>query len=476
MTPLRRLLWTSLVVLVAASLARGMQPYFEDTNVVMVYMLAVVTVAFLFGLWPATIACLLGVVLFDFINVAPYFAFTAHVFNYLFTLGVMFVTAATISTLADRLRQRAAESDDRAARAAALYALSAELADSMSELEILTITERHIAQAFRAQVKVIAVDAGQPSGLTSQRTPDGNVTIQFPLQREQQVFAILQIVANAQSFADGEQEAHLRAMARLAEQAVERAALRERVHVSEARSQQESLRSSILGAVSHDLRTPLASIIGASSTLLAEGERFTPEARASLRRVIYEEAVHMQRMIENLLDLARLRSGEISNERGWQAIEEIVGSTMASMRRRVTDHEFIVDVPGDLPLIRCDGVLIERVLSNLVENAAKYSPPGSAISVSAAAADGMLVLKVSDQGSGIAEHLREKVFEPFFRAGTGGGSGLGLAICRGIVEAHAGSIHIDSTPTGGACAVVCLPLPPTGATPGMRREEIIRSA
>ncbi|MFP5441641.1 MAG: sensor histidine kinase, partial [Gammaproteobacteria bacterium] len=183
------------------------------------------------------------------------------------------------------------------------------------------------------------------------------------------------------------------------------------------------------------------------------------DARARLLGVVYHEAVQMHRMVENLLDLARLRSGDAGGERSWQAIEEIVGSSLEAVRRRPVDRVFAVDVPADLPLLRCDGVLIERVLVNLLENAIKYSPAGSRIALQAGVDDREIVIAVSDQGPGVPADLRDKVFEPFFRAGDNAGSGLGLTICRGIVEAHGGSVQLGTAAGGGARVVVRLPLP-----------------
>lgn len=410
LTPTTRTLWTLLAIASALLLSRAMQPYFDETNIIMVYMLAVVVVATTLGLWPAIMACLLSVPVFDYANVPPYFEFTRREWEHLFTFGVMMVTAATIGTLAGRLRHQARAAQERAARTESLLALSEELAGNLSADAIIIATGRHMSRA-----------AHLGDG------PDG--------------------------------QPHLRAMARLAGQAHERLALRDQVRESEIRARQETLRSSILGAVSHDLRTPLASIIGASSSLVEAGSTHSDDARARLLGVVYHEAVQMHRMVENLLDLARLRSGDAGGERSWQAIEEIVGSSLEAVRRRPVDRVFAVDVPADLPLLRCDGVLIERVLVNLLENAIKYSPAGSRIALQAGVDDREIVIAVSDQGPGVPADLRDKVFEPFFRAGDNAGSGLGLTICRGIVEAHGGSVQLGTAAGGGARVVVRLPLP-----------------
>lgn len=354
--------WTLLAIVVAGATSILLQPHFDAINIAMVYMLAVEIVAFLLGFWPAAVTALVGVTLFDFLNLPPYFVFTGDAINYWFTLGVMVATAFVISTLAGRLRLKAAEAEARRERTEALYTLSTEL--------------------------------------------------------------------------------------------------RERATESELRAQRETLRSSILGAVSHDLKTPLATIIGASSTLLEEGDDFTAETRHRLRTLIVDESAHMLRMVENLLDMAQLSSGAVKPALDWQAIEEIIGSALVSLRRRIHDHSLQIGVPADLPLIRCDSVLMERVVINLVENAAKYSPAGTAIRIEVAASPGYLLLRVQDQGPGIPESLREQVFEPFFQSSpTNAGGGLGLSICRGIVAAQGGTIRIDAAAGGGTVVTVALPIP-----------------
>lgn len=419
MTRLSRLLWTLLALTLAVAVSRLLQPYLDEINIAMVYLLAVVIVAFLLGMWPAIATALLGILLFDFINLPPYFVLTGHAVDYLFTLGVMLITAITISTLAGKLHRQVATSELRRRRTAALYELATELAGSHDTAEIHEITRRHMERT--AGIQPVPAEGAQ---------------------------------------VDGHRE-HLLAMEQLAANALERNALRDRANESELRAQRESLRSSILGAVSHDLKTPLATIIGASSSLLGEGDGYAQEDRRKLRALIFEEAMQMQRMVENLLDMARLSSGSVEPRLEWQAFEEIVGSALATLRRRIQNHDLQIGVPADLPLIRCDGVLMERVLVNLVENAARYSPPETAIRIEMATVPGHLLLRVQDQGPGIPEELREQVFEPFFQTSpSNAGGGLGLSICRGIVAAHQGSIRIDAAAGGGTVVTVSLPVPP----------------
>lgn len=470
---LRAYLVTLPVILVAVLVAHVMQPYFDRTNVVMVYMLAVVVVAFRLGGGPAAMACLLSVFLYDFINVPPYFSFGTEAFEYLFTLLVMFITAGIISTLAGRLRQKAAESQEREARSSALYALSAELAGQQADDDILACTRRHLARTFQADVEWLrpAQWPPQPELPTAAellRAPRVCAVLESrqclrlwaPLLVDGRLHRVAALAGAPRWLETREQQEHLLAMLGQCAQAMERSGLRSRVQEKELLIEKESLRNSILNTVSHDLRTPLASIIGASSSLLAEGDSFSVESRQLLRTVIYEEATHLLHMVENLLDLARFQGGDSRLAQEWEAPEEIVGSAVAAIRRRVRSHEIAVEVPHDLPFVRCDSVLVERVIINLLENAVKYSPSGTVVRLTAGLQSGQVTLSVADTGPGIPVEQRERVFDPFYRlnpaAATGGG--LGLTLCRSIIIAHGGQIWIDASAEAGTVVHFTLPL------------------
>lgn len=446
MTPLRRYLTILPIIGTAVFAAYLMEPYFDRTNVVMVYMLAVVLAAFLLGWWPAAVVCLVSVVLYDFINVPPYFTLSTEFYVYLFTLATMLITAGTISMLAGRLRQEVQASEEREARTAAQYALSAALANVSSEQDIIDCATRHIRQAFRAR----PADAATADTISAPPT--------LPSLEPGQPPHVLPVAIPATRLSSQEQRDQLQAMLQQCRDAIERLRLNREVYEKDVRIQKESLRNSILNTLSHDLRTPLAAILGASSSLL-EGDSFTPESRQQLRTVIHDEATHMMSLVENLLNMAKLQGGDVTLSSEWEAIEELVGSAVSTLRRRHPAQRLDVDVPTDLPFIRCDSVLIERVLINLLENAVKFSPPGAPVRLTARHADAQLEIIVADAGRGIPEDERQKVFEPFYRLDTSvAGGGLGLSICRSIIQAHGGTIWIAATDSGTAVHIT-LPVP-----------------
>lgn len=474
MTLFKNYLITFSILCSATLFARLIEPHFDATNIVMVHMLAVVIVAFFLNLGAAIISCLVSVVLFDFFNLPPYMQVSRAPTEYTLTLLVMLTTAITISSLATRLRQQAIESEQKEARTLSLYKLSEELAQQLLNESVINITVKHIGEAFNAHIRVlyqaqtfmledtifsIQALAQAFSGQIVRQENRTEAHICLPLAINTEVYALIIVSCHKDKLQSRSQNTHLQAMLKQASLAMERNKLRQQIQESELRVQQELLRNNLLNAISHDLRTPLASIIGASSSLLNEGQSFSEDSRLQLRTVIYQEALHMQGMVENLLDMAKLQSGvKLSQE--WQAIEEIVGSALVILRRRIKQHSLEVAVPDDLPLLRCDSILMERVIINLVENAAKYSPPASLILLSARLEnENTIVLNVIDQGQGIPDDLKERIFEPFYQVNaTSTGFGLGLTICRAIVEAHGGTIRFNSHEHQGTTVSIYMPI------------------
>jgi two-component system sensor histidine kinase KdpD len=228
----------------------------------------------------------------------------------------------------------------------------------------------------------------------------------------------------------------------------------------------EQLRNALLSAVSHDLRTPLAGIKGAASSLVEGGERLGAATRTDLAESIVEEVERLDRLLANLLNMTRLEAGVIHAQKEWHPLEEIVGAALARLAGPLHGRPVQVKLPPELPLVPLDGVLIEQVLINLLENAMHHTPPGTPIEITAASQDGAVTVEVADRGPGLEPAEVERVFEKFHRGGASraGGVGLGLTICRGFVEAHGGRIWAENRPEGGARFRFTLPIegmPPT---------------
>ncbi len=222
----------------------------------------------------------------------------------------------------------------------------------------------------------------------------------------------------------------------------------------------EKNRSALLSAVSHDLRTPLTAIAGAASSLLEGAKTLTVEERRQLSLSIYEEAERMNRLVQNLLDMTRLESGALNLRKDWNSVEEVVGTALDRLKHRADEHPVALHLHPGLPLVSMDGLLVEQMLLNLLENAMNHTPPGTRITIGANIANGMLKLVVTDRGPGFEPGEEEAIFEKFTRGRQSGprGVGLGLSICRGIAQAHGGYIRASLPPGGGARFTVTLPL------------------
>jgi two-component system, OmpR family, sensor histidine kinase KdpD len=497
-----RYAWGVAVVLVSSGLAALMEPHFELANLVMVYLVGVVLVAVRFGRGPSVVASVLGVLAFDFLFVPPYFSFAVSDTQYLVTFAVMLAVGLIISNLTAALRAQARIAGYREQRTAALYAMSRELAAIEDRERMLPVAVRHLAEVFDSQVALLFPDAAgrlkSPSGRTEpgslrgtdpavaqwvfdhgERAGLGTDTLPsaeahyLPLPGANGPIGVVAILpANPRRVFVPEQQRLLDTFASQIALALERAQLAAEARTSQLQAESERVRNALLSAISHDLRTPLASIVGAASALDERETRLDAAARAELARTIRDEAVRMSGLIDNVMSMARLESGRVELKREWQPVEEIVGSVLTRLAPQLAGHRVDVHVPPELPMVLVDGVLIGQVLENLLLNAAKFAPRGSHVSVSAHRHPDELEMTVSDEGPGLPPGEEQRVFEKFHRARAEpvqSGVGLGLAIAKAIVELHGGAISAENIPAGGAVFRFSIPL---GEAPVMAIEAI----
>ncbi|MCL4801941.1 MAG: sensor histidine kinase KdpD [Burkholderiales bacterium] len=497
--------WGAVTVAACTGLAALMDPYFELANLIMVYLLGVLVVAMRFGRGPSVFAVVLSVAAFDFCFVPPQWTFAVSDTQYLVTFGVMLAVGLVISGLTANVRTRARIAAYRERRSAALYAMSRELAAVEKLEELVRIAVKHVAEIFECQAVVLLPDAqgrirwpaGQSqsgslhgadlsvaqwvfdhrerAGLGTDTLPAAQAHY-LPLAGAADAIGVLALLpANPRRLFVPEQQRLLETFASQVALAIERARFAALAHRSELDAQSERLRSALLSSISHDLRTPLASIVGSASSLAERGDAMAPHARAELARTIHDEARRMIRLVENVLQMARLQAGKVELNRQWQPLEEIVDGAIRQLGPALAHHKLDVRTPRDLPMVHVDGVLIGQVLANLLHNAAKYAPRGSTISVAAAAAPDEIAVWVSDEGPGLPPGEEERVFDKFHRAApesAQSGVGLGLTICQAIVELHGGTITAENLPAGGAVFRFTLPLgesPPAVADDGRVR-------
>ena len=476
------------IVTLCTGLAWIMLPYFELSNLIMVYLLGVVLVASRSEPGPSILASILSVAAFDFFFVPPYLTFAVSDTQYFVTFAVMLVVALVISGFTVRIRWLAEAAAQRERRTAALYALSRELAGTRGVTNILEAAVRHIGEVFRGQVQVLLRDhAGvlvpqshprgfqldptelgvsrwvfehnQPAGRGTGTLP-GARALYLPLAASRGPIGVLGIrPAEPHALETPEQLHQMETFTNQTALALERTLLAEEAHGAQVRMEAEKLRSSLLSSVSHDLRTPLSAITGAASALLQSGPALSLTDQRELLEAIREEAERLGRLVQNLLDMTRLESGTVPVRREWHSLEEIVGIALGRLSHRLGERPVDVRLPEDMPFVPVDAVLIEQIFINLLDNALKYTPDGSPIEISARVDNSGVRVEVADRGPGLAPGLEQRVFEKFYRGQSPGrGSGLGLAICRGFVEVHGGRIWAENREGGGAAFRFTIPL------------------
>ena len=485
------------VVALCTGLAWLMFPHFDLSNLILVYLLGVVGVSARSGRGPSTFASVLSVAAFDFFFVRPYFSFAVADTQYLVTFGVMLVVGLIISTLTVRIRAQAESARQRERRMASLYAMSRELASTRGVEDILGAAVRHIVEVFRGQVVVLLPDPtgrltrktgyptsfeidssefgvsqwvyehGQMAGLGTTTLP-GAKALYLPLVASRGTLGVLGLRPEEPRSLEAPEQLHqLETFANQTALALERAHLANEAQQAQVRAETERLRNSLLSSVSHDLRTPLAGITGAASSLLESDEQFDPATRKELLETIYEESDRLNRLVHNLLDMTRLESGGLRVRKEWHPLEEVVGAALSRLVKSLQGRSVTTRLPEGLSLVPIDDVLIEQVLINLLDNAVKHTPGGSPIEITAWAREDAVTVEIADHGPGLAPGDEERVFDKFYRsnAPTSRGVGLGLAICRGIVEAHGGHISAQNRPDGGVAFRFTIPL--SGTPPAL---------
>lgn len=475
LSPRQKMALSALACVLAAIVASPLRGVLDPANIVMLFLLTVLVVAVSLGRNPAVLASVLSVLLFDVFFVPPHFSLAVSNLQYLVTFAVMLATALITGHLTATLKEQAADAERREQRTHALYEIASRLAGALNDGQVDEIVTQFISGEFGGRCRLLLgelaaeVHAGTPwySGELARRVlesgqrqisrEEGQV-VYLPLKAPMRVRGVLVVQSGEAALLEGDL-ALLDALASLVAIAVERLHYVEVAQRSEVEMATERLRSSILSALSHDLRTPLTVLVGLADSIFLIRPSL-PEPALENARALRDQATRLAGLVANLLEMARLNAGSVTLRQEWQPLEEVVGSSLKLVGDALGRHRLRVELPRDLPLLRFDAVLIERVLCNLVENAAKYSPADGEIRISAALAGDFVELAVSDEGAGFPVPESGQLFEMFVRGHSESatpGTGLGLAICRAIVDAHGGRMRVENPPSGGGCIVVSLP-------------------
>jgi len=480
---------------VACSLAVGivLDQFLDVRNIALVFLMAVLTSAVTVGLWPALYASLASAVAFNFFFLPPLYTFTISDPESVIALVFFLVVAVTASNLTARVQRQAAAARQRARATEDLYLFSRKLAGTGTLDDVLWATVFQIASMLKLRVVLlmpedgtIAVKAGYPpddtlvdADIAAARwawehnraagrgadTLPGAKRLYLPLRTGRMAVGVIGLDNDRQGpLLTPEQQRLFDALADQAAVAIERIQLVADVDRAKLAAEADRLRSALLTSISHDLKTPLAAIMGAAGVLREFDPSLPDEGRAELLSTVLDESERLNRFIANLLDMTKIESGAMEPNYAWHYVGDIVGSALRRAAKITAEHRTEVDMPPDLPMLRLDPVLFEQVLFNLVDNAAKYAPAGSTIRLQGWRDNGAIMLQVMDEGPGIPPGDLDRVFNTFHRVRKGdsvrAGTGLGLSICRGFVEAMGGTISAGNrTDRSGAVFTIRMPVP-----------------
>lgn len=478
-----RYAWALATTVICTAIAFAMYPYFELANIVMAYVLASTIAGARFGRGPAIVAAIANVLAFDLFFVPPRFTFSVSDAQYIVTFAVMLIVTLVIANLMASVRQQTRVAGARQRRTALLYAMSRELAATRGVASMARVAVRHIAEVFDCKAVVLlpdeqgklhypsesrvesslsgadlsiaqwVVDHGRRAGLGSDTLPAAPA-LYVPLSDEHQRLGVLAVLpTNQRRVLLPEQRHLLETFAGQLGLALERALLAEQAETARVAAETESLRNTLLASISHDLRTPLAVIAGASSALAEHGAGLDPAARLGLARSIETKAREMSELVSNVLDLMRFEAGQVVLRRDWETLDDLVGSALSRIAERLDGRPVDVAIAADLPAVHVDANLVVQIFVNLLDNVAKYTPAGTRVHISALPDDRFVRVTVDDEGPGLSTAERARVFDKFQRGDDEGsvvGAGLGLAICRAVVRAHGGDIRAGERPGGGA--------------------------
>ena len=459
--------WSLILVAVATGLLWLIQAHINAENVVLFYLVAVLLCAVTAGRAPAVLGAVASFLAFKFFFVEPLYTFTidniADPWQLLSFIAAALITGA-ITLLA---REQTAVARQQAREMALLYDLSQSISTELDFKRIAPVIVETTQQLLACPAcQLLLADSAGAFDIVVDRGvwPPESVSITATLRAGEQTLGGLRVALEPQQTAlHPNQQRLLETLANQAALALERSRLAQAAARVEALAESDRLKSTLISAVSHDLRTPLASITAAADELMAEDVQWTPAAILDFAQIIKGEATHLYHLVINMLDLTRIEAGVLRPQRGWYNVAEIIEHVLQRLVPNLEGHPMELNVPDDLPLMPVDYVQLEQVLWNLLQNALTYAPPGSSLLIEATQQANAIVLCVGDRGPGIPPDERARVFEKFYRlpqAQPAGlhGAGLGLAICKGLVEAHGGEITLLDRAGGGTLVTIRLPL------------------
>lgn len=463
----------------------------DHANLIMVYLAGIVYVASKFGRGPSIFASLASVAAFDFFFIPPRYTLAIADTQFILTFAIMLSIALIISTLTAQVQEKALLAKEKERRTAALLAMSRELAVTREQEQLIAVSLKHIRTFHNVRAGIYlpdhnnrlcqlaiddelpllqseedicvrwSFDNSLPTGLGLGAFPQAS-SLYMPLVASKGAVGILQVSPRQPDcFKNKEEIEVLEIFANQTALCIETTNLADASQRANIRIEKEQLRNTFLNSISHDLRTPLATITGASSTLLEDQESLDPTKQQELAQIIFEEGERLNSLLNKLLEMTRIESGVLELHKEWQPLEEIIGTALVRMEKQLGGRRIKIDLPETLPLIAVDELMFQQVFQNFIENAVKYDETKNPLEIKAWIEPKEVIIEFADGGPGIKEGEEEEIFTKFYRsarAGTTSGAGLGLAICRSIIQAHGGTISARNNPGGGAIFSIRLPL------------------
>lgn len=508
-----------LVVVAACTLAcLPLSTLFPLAELVMVYILGVMLASLQFSRMASAVTAVMCAAAFDFFFVLPRLSFVPTDLKHLVTVAGLLTLGLVISTLTARLLHQITVVAVEQERTRALLALSRELARTESIADLAAEAAEHVGRFFSAAAAVFLAEDAQPlhvlaaAGVSRGRAAEAQpqldavnqdvswrelATRAFATRQDEDIAVVgapgsaavpltgsrgnlgaLVVRSDTAWTISAEQASQLKAFAAQTGLAIERAQLEVEAEQARVAVETERLRGALLSSVSHDLRTPLGAITGATSALLDDEQLLRSEPGRDLLTTVYEEAVRLNRLVGSLLYMTRLEAGAVAANKEWQPLEEVIGAALTRRASELAGHEVTVKMDYALPLMEIDSVLIEQALGNILDNAARHTPTGTVIEVEAWPLGRGVEIRVADRGPGLEPGEESLVFDKFYRGAAGrmGGAGLGLAVVRGIIEVHGGRVWAERREGGGSVFHVFLPIeanPPDLALSAAREDDLV---
>ena len=489
----------------------GGREQLEQVNIALLYLLPILFTAVRWGRWPSYITALASVLAFDFLFTPPLLTFSVSDVRYLWSFTIFLVISFVVGGRTEMLKKEVRLTRQRETSVRTLYDFSSQIAaiidvnqiawtfvrhtgvalgrntvlllpEEQGGLKVEARYEANIPEGRGGQAELPAAEHavanwvwgnGQVAGRSTETLPGADFLF-VPLTVDRRTVGVFGIELGQQKITQEERQL-IYAWAGLAAIAVERGKLTETARQAALLKESDQLRTALFNSVSHELRTPLAEISAAIATLLDSSTQYSAEIRQELLETVKNSATRMERVVANLLDTARLESGMLQLKIDWCDVEDIVGTAIRRMGETTHNHILRTRIAPDLPLLRADCVLLEHVVVNLLDNASKYSPPGTELTIAAEQNGPEIFISVEDRGCGIPQQDLARIFDKFYRAPQQAvqvaGTGLGLSICKSIIAAHQGRIWAKNNPGRGAIFVFAVPVPANGSRSAIKESE-----